>query len=408
MIQNLSRPEEHLELGEAARAFQLEVREWLAENAPEELRSVEVGIMRRPRGEAKRLLDAWADTLHEAGYMCVAWPREYGGRGLTAVEVALLNEEFHRAGVPRITRAMGEQLVGPSIIAHGTDEQKAYFLPRIIDGTDRYCQGFSEPNAGSDLASLRTRAVIDGDELVINGQKVWTSNWWSANMMFCLCRTDEEAPKHKGISYVLIPLEVDGERNGVEFRPIKQMTGEGHFAETFITDARAPLFNVVGGLNNGWRVAMTTLGFERGGNATTQYAQFEQEFWRLVDLARERGKLDDPVWRERLAWAYSNVEVMRYGGLRLLNALAAGREPGAGASASANKIRWTEYERRLAELALELVGPEALEVGDDYKLSGWQQTFLHTRTHVIWGGTAEIQRNIIAERELGLPKEARS
>jgi alkylation response protein AidB-like acyl-CoA dehydrogenase len=185
------------------------------------------------------------------------------------------------------------------------------------------------------------------------------------------------------------------------------MTGAGHFAETFITDARAPLFNVIGGMNNGWRVAMTTLGFERGGNATTQYAQFEQEFWRLVDLARERGKLDDPIWRERLAWAYSNVEVMRYGGLRLLNALAAGREPGAGASASANKIRWTEYERRLAELALELVGPGALEVGDDYKLSGWQQTFLHTRTHVIWGGTAEIQRNIIAERELGLPKEAR-
>lgn len=408
MIQHLSRPEEHLELGEAARSFQLEVREWLSENAPEQLKGVEVGIMRRATGETRRLLDEWADTLNEAGYMCVAWPKEYGGRGLSGVEVALLNEEFHRAGVPRLTRAMGEQLVGPSIIAHGTEEQKAHFLPRIIDGTDRYCQGFSEPNAGSDLASLRTRAVVDGDELVINGQKVWTSNWSSANMMFCLCRTDEEAPKHQGISYVLIPLEVDGERNGVEFRPIKQMTGEGHFAETFITDARAPLGNVIGGLNNGWRVAMTTLGFERGGNATTQYAQFEQEFWRLVELARDRGKLDDPIWRERLAWAYSNVEVMRYGGLRLLNALANGKDPGAGASASANKIRWTEYERRLAELALELVGADALEVGDGYKLSGWQQTFLHTRTHVIWGGTAEIQRNIISERELGLPKEARS
>jgi len=392
-----------VQLSVTARAFQLEVREWLAANAPDEL--VGVQIPRRRSGEVKLALDRWGERLGEHGYLCVAWPVEYGGRGLTGVEVALLNEEFHRARVPRITRAMGESLVGPSIIAHGTEDQKAEFLPRIIDGTDRYCQGFSEPGAGSDLASLRTRGVLDGDDIVVNGQKVWTSWYWDATMLFCLCRTDAEAPKHRGISYVLIPIERDGKPNGVEFRPIRQMTGEEHFAETFLSDARAPQFNIIGGLNNGWRVAMTTLGNERGGSATTQYTGFESQLRRLIEEARRLGKLDDPQWRDRLAWAYCNVEVMRYSGLRLLGDLAAGRDPGRGGAASVNKIRWSEYERRIGELSLDLLGPEALTVGDDYALGSWQQTFLTTRTHTIWGGTAEIQRNIIAERVLGLPKE---
>ncbi len=391
--------DEHAELGEQARAFQLEVREWLAANAPDELRGARVP--RRAGGELRAALDRWGDRLRDAGYICVAWPVECGGRGLTGVEVALLNEEFHRAGVPRITRGMGESLVGPSIIAHGTADQKEYFLPRIIDGIDRYCQGFSEPNAGSDLASLRTKGAIDGDTITVNGQKVWTSWYWDATMMFCLCRTDEEARKHQGISYVLLPLH----DNGIEFRPIRQMTGEGHFAETFIEDATAPVFNIIGGVNNGWRVAMTTLGNERGGNATTQYTQFEEQFWRLVEEARRRGRLDDPQVRDDLAWMYCNVEVMRHSGRRLLAALATGRDPGPGGSASANKIRWSEYERRVGELALDVLGAEALEVGDGYALGPWQATFLTTRTHTIWGGTAEIQRNIIAERVLGLPKE---
>jgi alkylation response protein AidB-like acyl-CoA dehydrogenase len=396
-----------VELSPSARAFQLEVREWLAANAPAELKGR--GLPRyRPAGELKRALDAWTEHLAEAGYMCVAWPKEYGGRGLSGVEVALLNEEFHNAGVPRMTRGMGEGLVGPSIIAHGSAEQKAKFLPRIIAGTDRYCQGFSEPNAGSDLASLSTKGVLDGDDIVVTGQKVWTSWYWDATMLFCLCRTDPSAPKHRGISYVLIPIEVDGKPNGIEFRPIKQATGDGNFAETFITGARAPQLNIIGGLNNGWRVAMTTLGNERGGGATTQYTQFEDEFKRLVEDARRLGKLDDPVIREKLAWAFSNVEIMRYSGLLLLNSLAGGRDPGAGGSASVNKIRWSEYQRKLAEIALDILGPEAMVVGENYQLAPWQQTFLHTRTHTIWGGTAEIQRNIIAERVLGLPKEPNS
>ncbi|HXA42742.1 MAG TPA: acyl-CoA dehydrogenase family protein [Candidatus Solibacter sp.] len=398
-------PEAPVELSDSARAFQLEVREWLEANAPAELKGLRLPRY-RTSGEVKRLVEGWTERLADAGFMCVAWPKEYGGRGLSGVEVALLNEEFHRAELPRMTRGMGEGMVGPAIIAHGTEEQKAYFLPRIIAGQDRYCQGFSEPNAGSDLASLRTRGVLDGDDIVVNGQKVWTSWFWDATMMFCLCRTDPSAPKHKGISYVLIPIQSDGKPNGIEFRPIKQMSGEGHFAETFITDARAPQFNIIGGLNNGWSTAMTTLANERGGGATTQHTAFQEELSRLVDDARRLGKLNDPRVREQLAWAHSNVEIMRYSGLLMLNALAAGRDPGPGGAASVTKIRWSEYERRLGEIALDILGPEALvTAGDDYQLAPWQQTFLQTRTHTIWGGTAEIQRNIIAERVLGLPKE---
>ena len=397
-----------IELSDEQRAFQQEVREWLMANAPAELKGRRMPRYRAPK-DLKAVLDDWTKRLHDAGYMCVAWPMEYGGRGLSGVEVALLNEEFHLAQVPRMTRGMGESLVGPSIILHGTEEQKAHFLPRIIDGTDKYCQGFSEPNAGSDLAGLRTRGTVRGDEVVVNGQKVWTSWYWDATMLFCLCRTDDSAPKHKGISYVLIPIHTaDGQSNGVEFRPIKQATGEGHFAETFITDAKAPLFNVIGGLNSGWKVAMTTLGNERGGGATTQHTQFEEELRRLVDDARRLGKLSDPLVRERLAWAYCNVEILRMSGVQLLNALATGQDPGPAGSASINKIRWSEYERRLLELALDILGPESLVAGEDYQLSHWQQTFLQTRTHTIWGGTAEIQRNIIAERVLGLPKEVQA
>lgn len=395
-----------IELSEEARAFQQEVRDWLRAHAPAKLKGMrgsetDANLTHLRDDDLQRAVQGWTEKLHEAGFMCVHWPQEYGGRGLTGVEVALLNEEFHRADVPRITRGYGELMVGPSIMAHGTEHQKGYFLPRIIDGTDRYCQGFSEPNAGSDLASLRTEGVVDGDQIVVNGQKVWTSEYWDATMIFCLCRTDKSAPKHRGISYVLLPIQ----NNGIEFRPIKGATGECHFTETFIVNARAALSNVVGGLNNGWKVAMTSMGAARGGEATTQYARFEEEFWKLVEEVRKRGRLSDPRVREQLAWAYSNVEVLRMGGLLLLNALTTGEDPGRGASGSVNKIRWSEYEQRLGEIALDIIGPEALVTGDDYELSRWQTTFLETRTHTIWGGTAEIQRNIIAERVLGLPKE---
>jgi hypothetical protein len=394
-----------IDLGPEAAAFRDELREWLASNHPRELEGLEI-----TPGEELPGLEAWTEALAEAGYMCVSWPKEYGGRGLTGVEVAVMNEEFARAGVPRVTRGMGEWLVGPSIIVHGTEEQKRRFLPRIIAGEDVYCQGFSEPDAGSDLAGLKTRGIVDGDEVVITGQKVWTSGAQNATMMFCLARTDPDAPKHRGISYVLVPMRrEDGSSNGIEIRPIKQITGGSHFTETFLTEARAPLDNVIGGLNNGWRVTMTTLGNERGGNATTQHVGFTKDFWRTVELARKQGKETDPVVRQELAWAYTHCEIMRFAGLRTLSEVVAQKEPGPGASI--NKMFWSEYARRFGEIQMGILGAEAMirpagdEDGDGYALSSVQRQFLSTRSGTIWGGTAQVQRNIAGERVLGLPKE---
>ena len=395
-----------IDLGPAARAFRDELRQWLEANRPDEL--VGVDVERAAQAARDPNIEAWANKLGEAGYLCVSWPKEFGGRGLTGIEVAVMNEEFARAGVPRVTRGMGEWLVGPSIIVWGTDEQKAQFLPRIIDGTDRYCQGFSEPDAGSDLASLKTKGVVDGDEVVITGQKVWTSGAHAANMMFCLCRTDPDAPKHRGISYVLTPMfREDGSSNGFDLRPIKQLTGGAHFTETFINEARAPLFNVIGGLHNGWRVTMTTLGNERGGTATTQHIQYTKQFWDAVDLVRKHGRETDPLVRQDLAWAFTHCEIMRYQGLRLLSDVVAKKEPGPGSSI--NKMFWSEYAQRFAEKIMNIRGAEAMtmpdQAPDSYSPDRWTASFLTTRSVTIWGGTAQVQRNIVGERVLGLPKE---
>jgi alkylation response protein AidB-like acyl-CoA dehydrogenase len=394
-----------IDLGPEAEKFRDELREWLEANKPDDADPDAASPANENPWAGMR---EWSDKLHRAGYMCVSWPKEYGGRGLTGVEVAVMNEEFARAGVPRITRGMGEWLVGPSIIVHGTDEQKARFLPRIIDGTDRYCQGFSEPDAGSDLASLKTRGIVDGDELVITGQKVWTSGAQMANMMFCLCRTDPDAPKHRGISYVLVPMKrEDGSSNGFEMRPIRQITGRSGFTETFITEARAPIANVIGGLHNGWRVTMTTLGNERGGNATTQHVQYQRQFWRIVDEVRKRDLQDDPIVRQKLAWAYTRTEIMRYAGLRTLSEVVARKEPGP--AASINKMFWSEYARDLGEWEMHLRGADAMirpdGDGSGYRVDRWQADFLGSRSGTIWGGTAQVQRNIVGERVLGLPKE---
>lgn len=395
-----------IDLGPEAEKFRDELRQWLEANRPDDI-DPDAGERGAPSGaEGWARVRTWTDTLYEAGYMCVSWPKEYGGRGLTGLEVAVMNEEFARAKVPRVTRGMGEWLVGPSIIVHGTDEQKAHFLPRIISGKDRYCQGFSEPDAGSDLASLKTRGVVDGDEVIITGQKVWTSGAQMANMMFCLCRTDPDAPKHQGISYVLVPMKTpEGESNGIELRPLRQITGTSGFTESFLTEARAPLFNVIGGLHNGWRVTMTTLGNERGGNATTQHVRYQRQFWRLVDEARSLGRADDPIVRQELARAYTHTEIMRYAGLRTLSEVVARKEPGPGASV--NKMFWSEYARDIGEWAMNLRGAQSMirPDGDGYALDRWQADFLGSRSGTIWGGTAQVQRNIVGERVLGLPKE---
>jgi alkylation response protein AidB-like acyl-CoA dehydrogenase len=395
-----------IDYGPAAERLRDEVRQWLEAHAPAHLAGVPVP--RRPEGQLAADLRAWAGELAGAGLVCVSWPREFGGRGCTAAEVAVIEEEFRRARVPRLTRGMGETLVGPSVITHGSDEQRAWFLPRILDGTDRYCQGFSEPGAGSDLAGLSTRGVADGDEVVVTGQKVWTSWYWDATMLFCLCRTDPEAPRHRGISYVLLPVTgPGGGANGIEFRPIRQLTGQSHFAETFLDGARAPMFNVIGGINNGWRVAMTTLGNERGGRAATRHAMFEEQFWKVVAEARRLDRAGDPLVRQFLAAAWTQVEIMRIQAAELLSAMITGQDPGRSAAASLHKVMWSEYQQRLAEQVMDLLGPASVIVGPGYELDEWQQTFLTSRSDTIWGGTAEIQRNIIGERLLGLPREPR-
>ena len=400
-----------LDLGPEIARFRAELRDWIAAEAPDGLAeladwnmAVTAGGYRREQLAVAASHPAhaeWESKLAAARLICPQWPEEYGGQGMDAVRLAVLNEEFHRAGLPRVHRGMGESLVGPSVIVHGTPQQRARFLPAIISGTDVYCQGFSEPGHGSDLASVETRGAVDGDEIVITGQKVWTSGASRATMMFLLCRTDPDAEKHAGLSYVLIPFTGPG----VEYRPIRQMSGASEFCEDFLDGVRAPLFNVVGGLGNGWRVAMTTLGHERGGQATTAHLGYEREFWELVDTARKYGKTADPLVRQQLAAAYTSVQLMRFGGLCTLADVAQGRPPGPEASVA--KLFWSEYHKRLGELAISIVGTDALlrPEGDGYPTSAWQNVFLSSRAGTIYSGTSEIQRNIIGERGLGLPKE---
>jgi alkylation response protein AidB-like acyl-CoA dehydrogenase len=402
-----------LDLGPEIAEYRAELRAWIAAEAPPLLAGLfdwnapQTAGGRRGGAMAAAMAHPayaeWEAKLVEKKLICAQWPQEYGGGGLDAVRVAVLNEEFHRAGVPRIARGMGEWLVGPSIIVHGTPEQKAHFLPRIITGEDRYCQGFSEPNHGSDLAAVETRGVVDGEEVVVTGQKVWTSGAAQANRMFLLCRTNPDVPKHAGLSYVLI----DFTDPGVTYRPIKQMSGAAEFCEDFIDEVRAPLFNVIGGLGNGWKVAMTTLGNERGGRATTAHLGYEREFWELAETARKRGKDTDPLVRQQLAWAYTQVQIMRFSGLRTLAQVAAGKQPGPEASVA--KLFWSEYHKKLGEIAMAIEGSDGLlrPDGDNYPVSGWQSVFLSSRAGTIYSGTSEIQRNIIGERALGLPKEPR-
>lgn len=401
-----------VDLGPEITGFRSDMREWIASNAPEGLKELtnwggqQVAGGRRG---AERLVFVdhplhrqWEARLQEEKLICPQWPGGVGGRGWDGVRVAVWLEELRRQGLPPVRRGMGESLVGPAVIIHGTAEQRAHFLPRIISGEDVYCQGYSEPDHGSDLGAVETRGVVDGDEIVVTGQKVWTSGAQRANMIFVLCRTDPTAPKHRGLSYVLVPFSAE---NGVHVRPLRQMSGASGFCEDFLEGARAPLFNVIGGLNNGWAPAMTTLGFERGGNATTAHLGFEQEFWDLTQLAQKNGRVGDPIVRQQLAWSYTQVQLMRFAGLRLLAGLAKGKEPGP--EASINKLFWSEYHKRFGEIALRIAGLGTIvrPDGDGYCTDEWQDIFLSSRAGTIYSGTSEIQRNIIGERALGLPKE---
>ena len=365
--------------------------------------------------EARSFSQTWRDTLRDHGLLAPSWPKEYGGGGLTQLEMLVLAEEFEAAGVPTgITNDIFSiDMVGNTLLDHGTDEQRAYFLPRIISGEHRWCQGYSEPNAGSDLASLKTRAELDGDEFVINGQKVWASNAHHANWVFVLCRTDPDAPKHKGITFLLCPME----QPGIEVRPIRMLTGDSEFNEIFFTDARTSSLNVVGGVNNGWTVAMTLLGYERGETFTTFPRRFRGELDKLIALADQYDRLQDPLVRQQLAWCFSRVEILRYLSLRELELYLSGNSPGP--ETALFKLFWSEYHKELTNIAIGVLGAHALtpsgkrpnypfiadQPGSPNDTASWVGVFLHSRAGTIYAGSSEVQRTILGERMLGLPHE---
>ncbi len=396
-----------------AEEFRARVRAFLAEQLPADWAGM--GALDEEEREAFRV--RWRATLAEHSMLAVSWPEEYGGAGLTLVEQVVLAEELAKAGAPQGSEndTFGIGMLGNTLIHLGTEEQKKHYLPRILSGEQRWCQGYSEPDAGSDLAGLRTSAVLDGDEWVINGQKTWTSAGHLADHIFVLARTDWDAPKHKGITFLLVPMD----QPGVEVRPIRNMAGYSLFNEVFFTDARTDAAEVVGGVHDGWRTAMALLGFERGVTATTDAIRFRGEVDRLVALARERGLTSDPRIRERLAWCHSRVEVMRFRGYQALTRSLSGRPPGPESAIS--KIIWSEYAQAYTELAMEILGPEAIamtgqrtggllqmpEHGTENSARSWVETFMSARAGTIYAGSSQVQRNIIGEQLLGLPKEPR-
>jgi alkylation response protein AidB-like acyl-CoA dehydrogenase len=394
-----------------AEEYRAKVQAFLAEKLP----STWGGIGTLEGETLTRFVTEWRGVLYEAGYLAPGWPVEYGGGGLSALEQVILAEEFARAGVPTggPNDAFGIQMLGNTLLIYGTEQQKQHYLPRILSGADTWCQGYSEPNAGSDLGNVGLRAVLDGDQWVLNGQKIWTSAGHLADHIFTLARTDPDAPKHKGISFLL----VDMRQPGIEVRPIRMISGESEFNEVFYTDAVTPKDHVVGTVNDGWRVAMGLLGFERGEAAATLPIRFQAEVDRLLLLARERGVADDPRVRQRLAWAYSQVQLMRWNGMRVLTGFLAGKHPGPDAAIS--KLFWSEYHRVVTELAVHIYGAEAMTIegrlpssafgtddaGVPNSTASWVNTFFNARAGTIYAGTSQVQRNIIGEMVLGLPKE---
>ena len=365
--------------------FRDELRAWLKDNHPgPEPSGDEAGFQFRRD---------WQRKLYDAGWAGVSWPREYGGRGATLVEQAIFNEEVTRARAPSLVNVLGLAMGGPTVIAHGTDEQKERYLQPILSADEIWCQGFSEPDSGSDLASLKTRAVRDGDEWVVTGQKVWTTLAHHAKWCMLVARTDLDAPKHKGITYFLMDMD----QEAVQVRPLTQITGEAEFNELFLEEARIPHENILGGEGNGWNVAITTLMHERAGLGASSAAGVRIALGQLIELARERGVADDPLVRQRIAQITIEAELLRLNSWRGLTHIMKSGVPGP--EGSLPKWQWAEVNQDLTELAMEIRGDEA-PVRD----SEWTYRFLRSRANSIEGGTTEILKNIVAERVLGLPK----
>ncbi len=394
--------------------FRTKIRAFLDANLPDDWQ----GIGALADDERTEFTNSWRTTLHENNLLAANWPAEYGGGGLSHLEHVVLNEEFAKRGVPTSGGNDGFSIgmVGNTILAVGTDEQKAYFIPRIMSGEDVWCQGYSEPDSGSDLANLGCRADLDGDQWVINGQKIWTSSGHTANWIFVLARTAPDEAKHKGISFLLVPMD----QPGVEIRPITNIAGHDHFNEVFFTDATCPKENVLGGVNNGWSVANTLLGYERGVAATTQYLPFRAELNMFIEAAKELGKSDDPLVRQDVAKFHTKVEIMRYRGMQALSRYIKGQQPGP--EASIGKLFWSNYHQEITEAAMDLFGAQAMvgfgedtrgglgapAIGTDNTAANWMSSFFIARPGTIYAGTSEVQRNIIGERVLGLPREPRA
>ena len=392
-----------LRFSEADEVFREEVRTWLDANLAGEFAAL------RGRGGsgdlegAGELRRAWERKLAEGGWTCVGWSKEYGGRGLSLTQEVIFNEEYARARAPGRLGHIGETLLGPTLIAFGTEAQKRRFLPPIVRAEELWCQGYSEPNAGSDLGNVQCKAERVGDEWVITGQKVWTSLAAISDWCFVLCRTDPTAPKHKGISYLLVPMR----QPGVGIVPIRQITGTAEFAEVFFDGARTAAEHVVGAPGDGWKVAMGTLAFERGASTLGQQLAFEGELEQVIDAAKATGAVKDPVMRQRLAGAWIGLRIMRMNALRTLSANQGGAQ--LSRAALITKLYWATWHRSLGKLAVDVLGPwSEIVAGAPYELGDLQRLFLWTRSDTIYAGTNQIQRNIIAERALGLPREPRA
>jgi acyl-CoA dehydrogenase len=390
-------------------AFRAEVRDWMTDHLRDEF--AHLRFRGGPGDEhafvAERM--AWERELATGGWTCVGWPTEHGGRGLPLELEVAFHEEYARAGGPGRSGLIGEGLLGPTLIHFASPEIQQRFLPGIVDGTEFWCQGYSEPNAGSDLANVSTRARLEGDEWVIDGQKVWTSLAQWSGWCFVVARTEEGSARHHGLSYLLVPMD----QPGIEIRPIRQITGTAEFNEVFFDGARTSADLVVGAPGDGWKVAMGTLAFERGVLTLGQQMAFERELTHITDTARERGLTSDPVVRQRLAALWSRLRIMRWNALRALRVdehVALPRE------AMINKLYWAGLHRDMGEMAMDVAGADALltrysaadegDAGDD-EMSGLNKLFFFSRADTIYGGSDEIQRNVIGERALGLPREPR-
>ena len=383
--------------------FRAEVANWLQVNLTGEFEPLKYrgGPGDEHMFPQERLV--WEQKLAAGGWTCVGWPEEHGGRGCSIEQQVIFFEEYARAGAPGRVGHIGEGLAGPTIIAFGSDAQKKKYLPGIVAGTELWCQGYSEPGAGSDLANVKTRARFDEGKgkWVINGQKVWTSLAHESDYCFVIARTDPESVAHKGLGFFLMKMD----QPGIEVRPIEQITGTSEFNEVFFDDAQCDADDIVGAPGEGWKVAMGLLGFERGVSTLGQQMQFQNELDQVVRLAKSNGAARDPALRQRIARAHAELKIMRYNSMRMLSGQS-GSDGSLQKEALIYKLFWATWHRSLGELAMDVMGPECeILEGGPYQLSRLQSMYLFVRSDTIYGGTNQIQRNIIAERGLGMPRE---